>query len=75
MPSIPDTQSRLESFNANIIKRAGQPFTEEILQRYFGLPAGQSSQQLLEEVGALLDPFLLALDPSGYLLELQQQDP
>ncbi|KAI9667442.1 MAG: hypothetical protein M1821_000258 [Bathelium mastoideum] len=75
VPSVVDTQARLEKFGAKIIKRAGEPFTEDIARHYFGLPASLSPQQILAEVGALLDPFLLAVDSSGYLLEIQQQDP
>ena len=74
MPSVIDTQSRLDSFNATIIKRTGEPLTERIAEQYFGLQAGSLTQQQLAEVGALLDPFLLALDPSGYMLEIQPQD-
>ncbi|KAL9087359.1 MAG: hypothetical protein Q9165_006656 [Trypethelium subeluteriae] len=74
VPSVVDTQSRLDNFNATIVKRSGEPFTEDILQQYFGVQAGQVSQQQVAEFGDLFDSFLLALDPTGYLLEFQQQD-
>ncbi|KAF2231407.1 hypothetical protein EV356DRAFT_579223 [Viridothelium virens] len=75
VPSVTDTQSRLENFKATIVKRSGEPFTEEILQKYFGVQAGQVSQQQVAELGDIFTSLLLALDPTGYLLEFQQQDP
>ena len=67
------TQSRLEDFNATIIKRAGEPFTEQILVQYFGIQAAQFTQQVAE-IGELFESFLLVLDTSGYLLEFQPQN-
>ncbi|KAL9091096.1 MAG: hypothetical protein Q9165_005023 [Trypethelium subeluteriae] len=74
VPSIEETQTRLDAYNANIIKRVGAPIDENAALYYFGLPKGQFAPPQLQEVGSLFDGFLLALDPSGYLLEFQQQD-
>ncbi|KAI9688327.1 MAG: hypothetical protein M1820_010255 [Bogoriella megaspora] len=73
VPNANDTQTRLEAWGAKILKRLGEPFTKTAVSYYFGLPESQFSEQQYTSFRGLFLDFLLVLDPSGFLLEIQSQ--
>lgn len=81
VPNITDTQSRLESMGANIIKAAGAPFSIDgpfADASGFTLAGDEISQDerdlILKTLNPLNSPFIYVADPDGNIVEVQSQD-
>ncbi|KAJ9637324.1 hypothetical protein H2199_007611 [Coniosporium tulheliwenetii] len=70
VPDILALQARLDDYSVPILKRVGQNATQD-LGIYYGIRAQVST--LSPSLNALFRGFVLATDPDGYLLEIQEQ--
>ncbi|KAK5137544.1 hypothetical protein LTR08_008524 [Meristemomyces frigidus] len=64
--------ARLDTYNVNILKRVGEPVGLEAQSYFFGTDQFTKAQS--EAFAEILAPYLLVLDPNGFLLEFEQQD-
>ncbi|KAF2180505.1 hypothetical protein K469DRAFT_692707 [Zopfia rhizophila CBS 207.26] len=80
VPDINATQARLESFGVPIIKPVGEKPSldrDSIIAKAFGFddPTSKEAQEALPGIVQLgFTTFIVAADPDGNLLEIQQQD-
>jgi lactoylglutathione lyase len=81
VPNIMDTQSRMQSMGATIIKAVGAPFTIDgpfADSTGFALAGDEISQEekdlILKTLIPFNAPFLFVADPDGNLIEIQNQD-